>query len=353
MPTLSKTFEHTCAAHTTAKVKVYNYAKAATEYSIYQEASQFFFEDLKFMLSQTNLNVTFSEDNSYATGTDCPYFEMFGLQFPFVVHVSTAYSNYYGVVPCIFRTGHYNVGNCTTGFRQYGSSDKYDYLSVNKLASLCPDSSTKLDLKYTINVVYNENWIIVSYTARSGNKYPLFSLIKGKDINNKEVVYMSANPNSCCYGGGSGTIGRSYSTTCAPSYHWLVWTDNWYMHEYNGQTRVPSSDTYMYYSSNKTYNSGLFLKLSPDDTISYIRIEDNRIQLMQPICCGNRVFFDNMYVVPDTVNTDCYYTINNQLYYCPGDYVVQCDQQYNASYMASYACRFLLKMEDTTSQTEE
>jgi len=336
MPTISKSFTHTCAAQTNTTVYAYNYLKTATALTAYQEASQFFFEDLKNVLEQTGMDITFSEEYTYAAKTDCPYFEMFGLQFPVLVVVTQTGQSYYGVTPQVTRTG---SAVLTSEFKYIGAyNDSYNMCGMNRQASLCTSYNDRLSLEYTINVVYNDNWIIASYSTHAGLKYPIFSLIKGKDINNKEVVYESANPNACF-------ANRGASATSAYTYHHLVWTEDWYLHKYNGYYRIPNGDAYQTYSSYPNYNGNIFLKLSGPDTVAGITVPDNKIQLMEPICCGNRVFFDNMYVVPDTVNVDSYYTINNELYYCPGDYTVQMDIQYNAATMTTHACRFLLKME--------
>ena len=344
MPTLSKKFTHTCAACTLVTTKLQNYVPniVTTGAFVYKEASQFFFEDLKEMLEKTGIPITFSEEYTYETNTECPYFEMFGLRFPIFVWNA----NYYGdarygygnfsVVPIVTRTGAYDVSNEIKIIGSWQSNSSV--LGNNIQSSICTSYLNRLEIEYSINIVYNDNWIIVSYTSHTGLKFPLFSLIKGRDINNKEVVYISANPNACY-------SNRGGSTVSCPTYHHLVWTENWYLHEYSGYVRIPNSDSLRTCSSSPNYNGNIFLKLSQPDTIAGIAISDNKIQLMEPICCGNRVFFDNMYVVPDTVNVDAYYTINNELYYCPGDYVVLMDMQYNASNMATQACRFLLKME--------
>lgn len=348
MPTISKKFSHTCETQTLVNTYIQNYLK--NNYAIgqvYQEASKFFFEDLKDVLGQTSIPVTFSEEYTYNNNTLCPYFEMFNLQFPVFVHVDhTIYRNdpvsyppaYYAVTPYITRTGSANpiVGGRYINTINYGHDQ--NIVGHNHQSSLSPNYNERLIIEYTINVVYNDNWIIVSYTSLTGLKYPIFSLIKGKDINNYEVVYLSANPNACY-------ANRGQSGTSAATYHQLIWTDDWYNNKYNINFRVPSTDALCTYSSYPNYNGNMFLKLSGNETIANIAVPDNKIQLMEPICCGNRVFFDNMYVVPDTVNTDSYYTINNELYYCPGDYLVQMDIQYNAATMTTHACRFLLKME--------
>lgn len=343
MPTISRKFTHTCTAHTavTTKVKNHQQTETVTGGYVYKEASQFFFEDLKTMLEQTSIPVTFSEEYTYATNTLCPYFEMFGLQFPVFIWNANYYHTQYGyanfsMVPIITRTGARDPWNEIKTVQSWASNS--NVLGYNIQSSICASYLSRLELEYTINIVYGDNWIVASYTAYSGVKFPLFSLIKGKDINNKEVVYVSANPNACF-------ANRTQSATAGATYHHLVWTENWYFHEYNGYTDIPNNDSLRSYSSHPNYNNNVFLKLSQPDTIAGITVSDNKIQLMEPICCGNRVFFDNMYVVPDTVNADAYYTINNELYYCPGDYMVQNDIQYNAATMTTHACRFLLKME--------
>lgn len=334
MPKISKSFTHTCAACTQVVQNVYNYNKTAVAFNYcYKEASQFFFEDLKEMLELTGLGATFSEEHTYNTKTDCPYFELFGIQMPFMVYISAHHSSVYSATPIFFRTGEYDNTYC---IRQYGygaSNDGNNYLVYGNRASVATGYSTITELIYTINIVYGDNYIIATYTTHENLKYPLFSLIKGVDINNRECVYYTNSINA-------GATGES--TTMSTSYHRLVFCDNWYVNPYNGLFRTPNSNTT--YSGNPNYNGGqLFLKMTNMDTVAGVSIPDNRIQIQQPICCGNRIFFDNLYVVPDTVNIDSFYTINDELYYCPGDIVAQHSLQYNASAMSTYSLRFLLK----------
>ena len=331
MGQLSQTFEHTCEQQTLVTVNCYNSAETKTGLKIYQEASKFFFEDLKSILEQTGFDIQFSEDSSYDSGTDCPYFELFGLQFPVMVGVGYQGGNHnYCVRPYITRTGSVDILKTATNIVLNTNSE--GYLGFDFRSSFTTHYNDRLNIKYTINIIYGDNWIEISYLSRQGLKFQLLFLVLGKDINNKAVVYVSGNPNAC-------NTDANDSGQQTGTFHYLIWCDNWYKSEYTG-VAYPVR----YYTSHPNYNTALFLKTINLDTLCRIGTEDNRVLLMQPICCGNRVFFDNMFVVPDTVNVDAFYTINNELYYCPGSEVVKADLQYEQGNVATYASRFLFKL---------
>lgn len=329
---LSKKFTHTCQSAATITVFGYNYLNAKENIDVvYQEASNYFFQDLKEMLELTGLPVAFSENVTYNASGECPHFEIFGIQIPFAVRLTNSKAANYGVTPCFYRTGEYSVASSF----KYTSKNNMS-ISGNTLASMVRSATDNLNLEYTINIEYNDNFIIATYTTIGGLKFPMFCLIKGYDINGKQVVYYSASMNSASTG--------SQSDTNSIMYHRLCWAENWNFNPYNGNYRTPNADVGYPAKVNVTSDDYLFVNLQDIDAASGVQSLDSRIQLMQPICCNNKVFFDNLYVVPKTVNIDTFYTINNDLYYCPGDYLAKINLENNAANAATYGLRFILKV---------
>ena len=327
MPTIKQTFEHELSSFSTTSSTIYNYLKKGVAYTLCKEMSQVFYEDFKTLLEQTGIeSLSFSENNYYATGTDCPYFEIFGLQFPFGVMQlsSTCYR------PIVYRTGEYENNNCL----MYGKNNTTasSTMGLNTSSSITKESSN-LKVYYELTINYNDNILIASCSNIYGIKMPICCLIKGIDINNKNVVYISGNCNGTC---------STNDGNLSPIYHKLVWSEDWYMNPYSSQTATPAHNTTN--PAHANYNSAMFLKTFANDLVGKICTLDNKILMMQPICCGGRITFDNLYVVPDTVNINTYYTINGETYYCPGDTIVQNHIQYNANTMTTYGLRFLIKI---------
>lgn len=365
MPFISREFTHTLENYNTTS-SYYNYGKpesnAKGTISNILKASQFFFNDLKTLIEEEIdsdiLNITFSENLEYVvansdTGITIPYLNVFGLKISPVV-LSNNRNNTMNtmVIPCMLR---YN-GN-SSGERHYKNNstvnDASNY-SVYAKAKI-NKNVTEYEINYTIELYYNKDFLIIDYRPYHDKtiKFTMCCLIKGKDINDKDVVYESGGCNTICSNGPSTSATDYYKWA---TYHKISWPEYPYGNLYTkSSTYYPNDTNYYPTSHSDTFNSSatLFIDLINnianntklhDSGITYEKSSDNNFILYKPYCCnGNIEFSDNILTGPLNLTLDTEYIINGETYYCPGDYVgIMCQQ--NDSFYNTNSMRFLLKL---------
>ena len=330
MPYLSKTFNHVIAD---SSVNTWDYEKRTGEIITFKDYlkerkgyTDQFFADLKEMLQQTNLTITFDDDNNT--------FNVFDMDFMVKCissctenswWVNSNYYRYCGVRPFIIlprisnAADNNNTNNinyslemlaCNYAFSSYNEdslfNNTYYWIHANT-----PDDAFKRQVNYTIKIYYNTNYIICSYISFSGNEIPLFCFIQGEIITTKQkAVYLSASINSH----------YTYLTNkiAIPSQN--IDKNNYYDY-------LPSISNYAklgaygYIFDRTEYPSANILtKLSSNDAIN------TDIFLNKLTAFGGLITFDNAFDVtrynasnlPCQILTNTLYTINNNNYYCPG-----------------------------------
>ena len=329
MPYLSKTFNHVIAD---SSVNTWDYEKRTGEiitFATYLKErkgyTDQFFADLKEMLQQTNLTITFDDDNNT--------FNVFDMDF-MVKCISSntedswwTHSNYYsycGVRPFIILP---RISNAADNY-----DDSFNYslemltntyaFNIRANSSLfnntfywihanTPDDTFKRQVSYTIKIYYNTNYIICSYISFSGYEIPLFCFIQGETITTKQkAVYLSTSINSrfdCLF---HKIAIPSQNTDKNKYYDYLPSISNTNkLGAYNyifDRTEYPSANILTKLSSNNAINTDIFL---------------NKLTAF-----GGLITFDNVFDVtrynasnlPCQILTNTLYTINNNNYYCPG-----------------------------------
>ena len=330
MPYLSKTFNHIIAD---SSVNTWNYEKRTGEiitfsnYLIERKGyTDQFFTDLKEMLQQTGLTITFDDDNNT--------FNIFDMDF-MVKCISSntntsnwTHASYYtcqGVRPFIILPRMQNVqksnksdANSSLEGLIYGyafdSSDgstgafnNYHYW----IHANAPDDAIKRQVSYTIKIYYNTNYIICSYISFSGYEIPLFCFIQGEIITTKQkAVYLSTSINSY--------NSYLYHKIAIPSQN----TDkNKYYDYLPSISNISKLGAYRYIFDKTEYpSSSILTKLSNDGTVN------TDIFLNKLTAFGGLITFDNVFDItrynydglPCQILTKTLYTINGDNYYCPG-----------------------------------
>lgn len=330
MPYLSKTFNHVISD---SSVNSWNYEKRTGEIitfkSYLQERKGYtdqFFTDLKEMLQQTDLTITFDDDNNI--------FNIFDMDFMVkCINSNTAtghwtnpsYYTYQGVRPFIILPRIQNAedstnSNANTSLESlaHGHAFHTSYSSTVDLNNNnywihanTPDDAIKRQVSYTIKIYYNTNYIICSYISFSGYEIPLFCFIQGEIITTKQkAVYLTASINSI--------KSYLYHKIAIPSQN----TDkNKYYDYLPSISNVNKFGAYNYIFDKTEYpSSNILSKLSSNETIN------TDIFLNKVTAFGGLITFDNVFDVtrynhdglPCQILTKTLYTINGDNYYCPG-----------------------------------
>ena len=326
MPYLSKTFNHVIAD---SSVNTWDYEKRTGEIITFKDYlkerkgyTDQFFADLKEMLQQTNLTITFDDDNNT--------FNVFDMDF-MVKCISSCTedswwtdSNYYtycGVRPFIilprissaedsFNSSNYSLELLTQSyaFSTSTSSSKFNN-TFYWIHANTPDDAFKRQVSYTIKIYYNTNYIICSYISFYGYEIPLFCFIQGEIITTKQkAVYLSASINSNYSYLFHKIAIPSQNTDKNKYYDYLPSISNYYKNNNYifDATRYPSSNILIKLSSDGAVNTDIFL---------------NKLTAF-----GGIITFDNVFDVtrnnydklPCQILTKTSYTINGDNYYCPG-----------------------------------
>ena len=330
MPYLSKTFNHVIAD---SSVNTWDYEKRTGEIITFKTYlkerkgyTDQFFADLKEMLQQTNLTITFDDDNNT--------FNVFDMDFMVKCissHTENSYwtnRNYYtycGVRPFIILPRISNAedsnsyDNINYSLEMLAQSYAFNYSNNNSLFNNTyywihantPDDAFKRQVSYTIKIYYNTNYIICSYISFSGYEIPLFCFIQGEIITTKQkAVYLSASINS--------NYNYLFHKIAIPSQN----TDKNKYYDYlpsiSNNTKLRA---YSYIFDITEYPSANILtKLLSNDAVN------TDVFLNKLTAFGGLITFDNVFDVtrhnasnlPCQILTNTLYTINNNNYYCPG-----------------------------------
>lgn len=330
MPYLSKTFNHVIAD---SSVNTWDYEKRTGEIITFKNYlkerkgyTDQFFADLKEMLQQTNLTITFDDDNNT--------FNVFDMDFMVKCISSctensywtdTNYYSYCGVRPFIIlprisnaadsdssNSFNYSLEMLTQSYAfSFGTSISLFNNTFYWIHANTPDDAFKRQVSYTIKIYYNTNYIICSYISFSGNEIPLFCFIQGETITTKQkAVYLSTSINS--------NYDYLFHKIAIPSQN----TDKNKYYDYLPSISNSSKlGAYNYIFDRTEYPSANILtKLSSNDAVN------TDIFLNKLTAFGGLITFDNVFDVtrynasnlPCQILTNTLYTINNNNYYCPG-----------------------------------
>ena len=330
MPYLSKTFNHVIAD---SSVNTWDYEKRTGEIITFKNNlkerkgyTDQFFVDLKEMLQQTNLTITFDDDNNT--------FNVFDMDFMVkcissctedIYWTNSTYYTYCGVRPFIIlpRISNAEDNRNSSSINSSLESLINSYAFYNSLTTTCfnntyhwihantPDDAIKRQVSYTIKIYYNTNYIICSYISFSGYEVPLFCFIQGEIITTKQkAVYLSSSINSNDNYLFHKIAIPSQNTDKNKYYDYLPSISNYSkLGAYNNifdRTEYPNANILTKLSSNNAINTDIFL---------------NKLTAF-----GGLITFDNVFDVtrynasnlPCQILTNTLYTINNNNYYCPG-----------------------------------
>lgn len=326
MPYLTKKFNHVISDSTST---TWNYEKRTGETITYNYPfterkgyTDQFFTDLKELLQQTNLTITFDDENNT--------FNIFDIDFMLKCLNSTQESywthpNYYqcsGVRPVIILPRISNAFNNANDNSNYslerfgysymvGNSTSAPYLNNSYHWINCnssPNDDIKRQVSYTIKIYYNTNYIMCSYISFNGYEVPLFCFIQGEIITTKQkAVYLSTCINN----------------NAATQFHHIV---------------IPSQNTdknkyydYLPFLGNTSKLGDIFDQISyPNDNILTKLSSDGNVNtdifLNKLTAYGGIITFDNVFDVTrknasnltSQILTKTLYTINGSNYYCPG-----------------------------------
>lgn len=349
MPVLTQTFSHTMESLTVTNAGVYNSVNSLDRQSfLYKEPSILFWQDLKSVLQEAaGLDITFSENDEFIDKEQAPYFSIWGLNFSPFVFAALTHVNSYSLVPCIARQ--YEYAPTTRSFRDVTTNNAENNNAMAVAARINKSNTEKLDLEYTIEVRYNEDFLLIEYRpyADKAKKFTLCCLMKGVDINDKVVVYLSGGCNTYSVYSSAGFINNAYVWA---SYHKLVWPESPAKVPYTGAAAYPTYDSQEPTSRSAICDTRIFIDLvnnmmTPHSSrISLYGTDDKNILFQKPICCWGRVNFgDNILTGPMTLTPDTEYEINGEIYYCPGDYTTTQAIAYGIR-QDQYGMRFLLKL---------
>lgn len=287
-----------------------------------------FFNDLKSLLDQTGIPITYDEENCN--------FTVFGLTFGVYCYSgirNATDDKYYVAKPIIIRYGEYSYAVSLKEYKQLTYGDSYcspyvKYPEFGPSASLCNYSSYN-DLYYRINIYYNTNFLYITYGPKQSilSEITLASIIKGKTLDNRDIVYTSGDCNFC----------NSTYTRGIPVYHSLVYPDNQYT---DSAKTIPTYGNCIVIQSDNTSGNGLFTKVRTDKCYDKVKNDSSKLILLKPICCNGYITFDNLYTLPDTMPYG-YYEINNDIYYSPQSYGYSFED-YNV--YASDSIKFIFKL---------
>ena len=357
MPFISQEFTHTIESYNTTTLYYHyknpkdNYVQAIDQASL--EASQHFFNDLKSMLEQTGLDITYSENLEYTNETNVvtPSFNFYGLSFSPIVAKAYA-SKECTLLPFIVR--HYT----SLGL---GCYRVYTVINSNAIkgtlghkARISRDVSEQIyEINYTIEIYYNTDFLIINYRPYGDKtiKFTMCCLIKGVDINDKVVMYESGGCNTFM-----GTQSASFSLNDHSwgLHHRLTWADSPYLNPYNSETMYPSesNDYATRHDVDINANDLIFFDLcnnryaTHDSGIKRTADSPDDVVLYRVYCCrGNVIFSDNILTGPIRLSLDTIYVVNGEEYYCPGDYTSIMESiSDSSSYQDTRTMRFLLKL---------
>ena len=359
MPFISQEFTHTLESYDAAPLYFhYKNPKDNLMSSVDQaciEASQLFFNDLKSMLEETDLEISFSENLEYISDNTIamPSFNFHGLDLsPVVVKVCT-HANTITMLPFMVR--HYtSLG--VSSYRPYsllGSITNENIVGYKGRINKSKVQS-EYEISYTIEIYYNTDFLIINYRPYEDKtiKFTICCLIKGVDINDKVVLYESGGCNT--YMGTTSATSLSVNDFSWNVYHRLSWADSPYLNPYTGEVSYPT-ENHNYSTRHDADISGqdlIFLDLCNnkstvhDSGIKRVSDSPNDVVLYRPYCCrGNVVFSDNILTGPISLSLDTIYVVNGEEYYCPGDYTSIMESiSSGSSHQDTRTMRFLLKL---------
>lgn len=335
MPYISKTFNHVIA---NSSLNAWTYEKTTNEIITYQSSfkerkgyTDQFFIDLKEVLQQTNLTITFDDENNI--------FNIFDIDFMLKCldsccnyWTNTSYYTYSGIRPVIIlpristadnsSNPQYSLENFGYGKMVEGGSSYLPYNNTNHWinCNTSPNDEVKRQVNYTIKIYYNTNYIICSYISFNGYEVPLFCFIQGEIVTTKEkAVYLSSCINN--------QDDNQYHKIAIPSQN----TDKTKYYDYlpsiSNTTKLGNNKL----SNNKLSNNAIFdktiypsssiiAKLSSDGTVN------SDVFMNNVTAYGGMITFNNVFDVsrittdnlPSQISTNALYTINGENYYCPG-----------------------------------
>ena len=324
MPYLSKVFNHTIDDISSNE---WTYEKSTDEIITYsnwvRERKGYtaqFFTDLKEMLEQTNLSITFDDE--------AKSFNVFDIDF-ILKCISSGTDSYWtntnhnsGVRPAIILPRIENAADTNNSNTTiYNTSlDSFGYKAMNETAWTTlngsnhwinrnsNDCTLRNQVSYTIKIYYNTNYIICHYTSFEGYDVPLFCLVQGEIVATKEkAVYLSS-----CINNNNTFV---FHKIAIPSQN----KDKSKYYDYlpciNNSTKLNTLFDSINYPS-----SEILSKLSMDGNVN------GTIYLNKVTAFGGLISFDNVFDVtrinssnlPTQIQTKSLYTINDENYYCPG-----------------------------------
>lgn len=343
MPHISQNFHHVMDSYTKVAAGLYDYTGALKNISyLYKEPSELFWNDLKSMLENLPLDITFSEHSDYVASKQTPYFQIWGLDFSPTVLLASAHTSSYSLIPIMHRHYEYSPLQYSFKFIDAGTANHSTYILPN--ARINKSNTEYMEIDYTIEIRYNTDFLLIEYRPYADKtiKFTMCCLIKGIDINGKEVVYASGGCNT--YGTAS-PYSSAYNWT---TYHKLIWCESPKLNPYTGSYSYPAYDTTVNIDRSSLSSNIIFMDLVNNTyTLHSSKIQlgtDNNIALQKPICCWGRVTFsDDILTDPINLTVDTDYEINGETYYCPGDYVTIATMQGGLNYNR-YGMKFLLKI---------
>lgn len=327
------------------KTGIYDYKDTllTSTYS-YKEASQLFFNDLKSMLENLpGLTFDFSDRLTYEENVSAPFFKIWDLEFCPMVLSTCTHTNSYTLTPFIFRN--YEYSPLSYSFKYFSATTKDMSAFIIPKSAINKSSTEKLELDYTIEIRYNNDFLLIDYRPYGDKsiKFTLCCLIKGEDINKETVVYESGGCNT--YSTGSPFEYAHHWVT----YHKLIWSKYPKINPYTNGYAYPAYNTTLNYDRTLLSNGVIFMDLVNNTVTphtSKIELTDgtNNVFLQKPICCWGRVnFSDNILTGSTNLTVGTDYEINGDTYYCPGDYTTLASMQAGVNY-TRYGARFLLKI---------
>lgn len=343
MPFISQNFHHVMETYTAVKAGIYDYTGALkTVTYTYKEPSELFWNDLKSMLENIPLDITFSDNDTYEASVMAPSFKLWDLDFSSMVFLVSSNTASYSLIPYILR--HYENSPIQHSFKYVdgGTASHSDYIPPK--ARINKNNTEYKELDYTIEIRYNTDFLLIEYRPYADKtiKFTMCCLIKGIDINGKTVIYESGGCNTYS---ATSLLSSAYHWT---TYHKLVWNENPKVNPYTGSHSYPAYNSTVNIDRNSISNTVIFMDLVNNTyTVHTSKITlgaDNNIAFQKPICCWGRVSFsDNILTGPTNLTVDTDYEINGETYYCPGDYITLMSMQSGTDYLR-YGAKFLLKI---------
>lgn len=329
MPYISKTFNHVIAD---SSLNTWTYEKTTNEIITYKSYcierkgyTDQFFIDLKEVLQQTNLTITFDDENNIFNIFDID-FMLKCLDSAHSYWVDLNYYKYSGVRPVIIlpristaddsRNPQYSLENFGYGSMVYNSSNYIPYNNENHWinCNTSPNDEVKRQVNYTIKIYYNTNYIICSYISFNGYEVPLFCFIQGEIVTTKEkAVYLSSCINNY-------QENNQYHKIAIPSQN----TDKTKYYDYlpsiSNVNKLGNNTIDAIFDKTIYPSSSIIAKLSSDGTVNSDVFMNNLTAYGGMITFNNvfdvsRITTDNL---PSQISANALYTINGENYYCPG-----------------------------------